>query len=188
MAYPMPAPRQLTLEEYESLPEDDLYRDELSRGYLIREPQPGSQHGLLVTRVAYELMLYVQAHPECGRVYSSAGFLLRQNPPTVRGPDVAFVRAERIPPRGTPGFFRGAPDLAIEILSPSNRPGEVLHKVSEFLDAGTELVWVLDPKTRCVVVHRQTVLPEVLTADEQLEGGELMPGLVLNVASLFADD
>lgn len=187
MAYRMAPETQLTLEQYEALPEDDLYFDEVSRGYLVREPRPGSAHGRMVTLVSYRLMQYVERHPEAGRIYTEAGFILAEKPLTVRGPDVAFVRADRVPPGHPVGMFRGAPDLAVEVVSPSNRAGELLHKVSEFLDAGTTVVWVVDPARQTVVVHDQSGATLVLRAPAQLQAGEILPGFVLDVAALFAD-
>jgi Uma2 family endonuclease len=187
MAHGMNEPSQLTLEEYEALPDDDAYFDEVSRGYLVREPRPGSAHGRLVTLLSHRLMQYVDQHPGCGRIYTEAGFVLAQKPLTVRGPDVAFVRAERAHHGYVPQIFRGAPDIAIEVLSPGNRAGEILNKVSEFLDAGTAVVWVVDPARETVVVHDQTGMPRVLRAPERLACEELLPGFELDVAALFAD-
>jgi len=178
---------QLTLEEFEALPEDDRYVEEVSRGYLIREPPPGDAHGRLVTLISHRLMQYVDQHRACGTVYTEAGFVLALSPLTVRQPDVAFVRAARVPRGYSPGIFRGPPDLAVEIVSPSNRAGDLLHKVSEFLEAGTHLVWVIDPARETVVVHDQCGRPRVLRAPERLECRELMPGLSLDIAALFTD-
>lgn len=162
MTYRSQTSTTLTLAEYQALPDDDGYRDELSRGYLIREPQPGAEHGHLVARLTHMLMTYVDAHPGCGRAFTECGFLLQEDPVTLRGPDVAFVSAARIGAKHVGGFFRGAPDLAIEVLLPSNRPGEILQKVAEFLEAGTSVVWVVDPRSRSVVIHRQSMVPQIV--------------------------
>lgn len=185
MAQLAPNSAMLTLEEYEGLPADDLYRDELSHGFLVREPTPGAEHSRMMVTISYLLMRYVDAHPGCGAVYAEGGFLLSERPPTVRAPDVAYVRAERVPNHYFRGYFKGAPDLAIEILSPSNRPGAMLHKVAQFLEAGAIAVWVVDPETRTVVIHEQTALPCIMHEDDVLDGGELLPGLRLQVKSLF---
>lgn len=177
----------LTLAEYEALPDDDLYFDEVSRGYLVREPRPGSAHGRMVVRLTYRLQQYVEQRPEVGQVYAEAGFVLAEQPLTVRGPDVAFVSAERAQHGYVPGIFHGAPDLAIEVVSPSNRAGELLHKVSEFLEAGTTVVWVIDPATEIVIVHDQSGTPRVLRTPERLEAEQLLPGFSLDLATLFAE-
>lgn len=187
MAHRIDEQTQLTLEEYEALPDDDLYFDEVSRGYLVREPRPGSAHGRMVARLTYRLQQYVEQQPELGQIYAEAGFVLADKPLTVRGPDVAFVRAERAQYGYVPGIFRGAPDLAIEVVSPSNRAGELLHKVSEFLEAGTPIVWVIDPAREIVVVHDQSGTPRVLRAPERLDAEAVLPGFSLDIAQLFAD-
>jgi len=180
-------PHPLSLEEYEAIPEEDGYFVEVSCGYLVREPRPGDAHGRIVTLVAYRLMQYIERHPSCGTIYTEAGFVLAAIPPTVRAPDVAFVRAARVPRGYSPEIFRGAPDLAIEIVSPSNRAGHFLHKISEFLEAGTQLVWVIDPARETVVVHDQSGMPRVLRVPERLECDDIMPGLSLDVGALFRD-
>ena len=172
----------LSLQEYESLPEDDRYIDEVSRGRLVREPQPAYQHGRIVARAAHLLSLYLDAHPDIGRIVVESGFVLEDVPLTVRGPDVAFVRAGR--PEPERGFFRGAPDLAVEIVSPSNTAAELQEKVLEFLAAGTSLVWVVYPETRTVVVHHSHTEISLLRATDVLTAS-LLPGLELPVSALF---
>lgn len=187
MAYRTPSETMLSLEEYEALPEDPLYIDEVSRGRLVREPRPGEQHGRMVAFISYLLMRYVDEHPGVGIVYTESGFLLSEQPLAVRGPDVAFVRAARAPKQRPRSFFIGAPDLAIEVVSPSNTIGELQEKVAEFLDAGALAVWVVDPRARCVVVHEPARTPHVLHENEQLEGGTLLPDLRWDVHSLFPE-
>jgi len=103
----------------------------------------------------------------------------------VRGPDVAFVRAARVG-QGVPrGFFQGPPDLAVEVLSPDDRMGRILAKVRQWLDAGCDTVWVIDPDKRTVSVHRKGEEPRVLGESEVLSGGDLLPGFALSVAEVF---
>ena len=132
-------------------------------------------------------MQYVDQHRACGTVYTEACFVLALSPLTVRQPDVAFVRTGRAPRGYSPGIFRGPPDLAIEIVSPSNRASDLLHKVSEFLEAGTQLVWVVDPARETVVVHDQSGTPRVLRSPVRLECAELLPGLSLDIGAIFTD-
>src|SRR5206468_12813748 len=114
----------------------------------------GDAHGHAAVILAAELRAYVRPRG-LGRVRTETGFILFRDPDTVRGPDVSFVRA------GTPAgdrsgrsFILGAPDLAIEIVSPSNTRSEIDEKVSEYLSAGTRLVWVVDTEQRVAHVHR----------------------------------
>ncbi|MGQ0562643.1 MAG: Uma2 family endonuclease [Gemmatimonadota bacterium] len=176
--------KPITLEEYSALPDDDWYIDEVSYGRLVREPRPGSQHGQIVTMVAHLLCMYVDDHP-IGRVYTESGFVLNRTPLVLRGPDVAFVRAERVPAENKPGFFDGAPDLAIEVVSPPNRSGELLQKIGEFLEAGTQLAWIVYPTTRTVAEHSAKGEPRMYGPDEVLTAPALLPGFELKVARLF---
>ena len=108
---------------------------------------------------------------------AETGFQIATDPDTVRAPDVAFVRRERIPSTGLPkAFWPGAPDLAVEVVSPGDTVEEVDEKVADWLDAGTEAVWMVKPKTQDRHgVQRPSVLA-VLTADDEIDGGELLPG------------
>ncbi|MGQ0815177.1 MAG: Uma2 family endonuclease [Gemmatimonadota bacterium] len=172
----------LTLEEYQALPDDGRYIDEVSRGRLVREPRPAYRHGRIVMRIGQLLLNYVDAHPGAGRVVAESGFVLEDVPLTLRGPDVAFIRADRAEP--AKGFFRGAPDIAIEVVSPSNTAAELQEKVLEFLDAGTSLVWVVYPDTRTVVEHRSASDISLLRASDGLTT-PLLPGFQIPVSALF---
>jgi Uma2 family endonuclease len=187
MAYRAHTSRQLTLSEYLALPDDDAWLDEVSHGYLIREPAPGNAHARLVSLITYRLMQYEEQHPGCGRVYAEGGVILADDPLTVRRPDVAFVRQSRVPPRESQSIFRGAPDLAIEVLSPSNRPSEILTKVAEFLEAGTPAVWVIDSARKLATVHDNASTTRVLAPPAQLQLDELLPGFSLYLSTLFSD-
>jgi Uma2 family endonuclease len=183
MSFPM-TDRFITLEEYVALPGDDLYVDEVSRGLLVREPRPGNQHGEIVAELTFALRLHLEQHP-VGRVVTEAGFLLARSPLTIRGPDVAFIRADRVPAQKNPSFFDGAPDLAIEVVSPSNRGGELLQKIGEFLAAGTLLAWVVYPQTHTVVEHTQDGEIRIYTASDVLTAPALLPGFALAVSDIF---
>jgi Uma2 family endonuclease len=117
---------------------------------------------------------------------AETGFRLFSDPDTVRAPDVAFVRAERIAEARLPtGFWPGAPDLAVEVLSPSDTADEVGEKVAEYLRAGTELVVLVYPRTRPVGLFRPDSTARFLTEDETLALGEPLPGFTCRVADLF---
>ena len=145
--------RLVTVEEFARIPDDD-HRYELIEGRVVRMTPPGSRHAVLATRIASLLDQHVEA-AGLGVVMTSGGFHLASRPDTVREPDVAFVRAERIPPSGVPdGFWPGPADLAIEIRSPGDRRSEIAAKVNEYLERGVRLVWVVDPKARTITVHQ----------------------------------
>ena len=154
----------LTVDEYRALPEDPLYRDELVRGCLVRELSPGEEHAWVVAKLAHYLMQAVDdEHP--GRVLCDGGFLLAQNPPTVRGPDVSFISARRAP-APVRGYPQMAPDLAIEVLSPSNRAGEMREMIRDYFAAGSRMVWIVDSRRRTVTVHASPDEATVLHARE----------------------
>ena len=126
---------------------------------------PGGRHGQLANLIAHRLTTFVLSH-DLGTVLAETGFVLSRDPDTVRAPDIAFLRSGR---EIGDGFIDGAPDLAIEIVLPGDRPGYVREKVAEWLDAGAESVWVIDPRERSVTVHgEETVLPGFVLDHEEL--------------------
>lgn len=164
-------------------PEEELC--ELVTGALIREPLPGEEHGLVAGTVFGHLFLFVRAH-RLGRMYAAeTGFVLARDPDTVRGPDAAFVSTERAAaPRRGP-FFEGAPDLAVEVLSPGNTGQEIAAKVRDYLAAGAGAVWVIDPRHHTVTVHRPGSVPTILCRTDTLDGAPVLPGFRLAVAEVF---
>lgn len=187
-AYPSDTVERLvSLEEFQRMPEEDEFQVELVRGRVVREPLPGARHARLNARLLSGIDSHVREH-DLGVTLAEAGFILSVDPPTVRGPDIAFLEKKRIPPEGVPvGFWRGAPDLAVEIVSPSNRVGEIRQKVLEYLAAGTRLVWVVDPSTRSVAAYRSREEIRLLTRDDALEGNDVLPGFRLALSELFAE-
>ncbi len=108
-------------------------------------------------------------------------------PTQLRGPDVSYVRADRIPPGGVPdAFWPIPPDLAVEIVSPSETANEVREKVRDFLAADTPLVWVVYPRTKEVVVHTADDLARTYSEDDMIEYPDVLPGFSCKVAELFA--
>ena len=182
-ALPQPA---LTVEDFYALPDDDGAKHELQAGVLLAEPLPGMQHGWMAARIAALLARHVQEH-RLGAVFSNdTGYILARSPDTVRGPDVSFVSGERLGTTGLPaGPFPGAPDLAVEVLSPSNTPAAIRAKVADYLAAGTHLVWIVDPAGRTVTTYRTLLAPRVLAEPEVLDGEDVVPGFRISVAELL---
>lgn len=180
----MPNPARLvSAEELERMPEDD-FRYELVRGRLIRMSPVAPRHGDVTMTLASLLWQHVRAN-RLGRVWTEVGFRLFSNPDTVLAPDVAFVRADRLPPRDARGFYRGAPDLAIEVLSPDDRPSDVRRKVADYLAAGAPMVVIVDPEERAVTVHRAGVAAAVLDDTGTLDLGSVTGGFSVSVGTLF---
>lgn len=173
----------MTIAEYTALPREDARHHELSRGRLVSEPRPGRLHGAAVALLAHHLVAYALEHG--GVVTTETGFVLAENPPTLRGPDVAYVRTQRPSYGASEAYVRGAPDLAIEVASPSNSAGELQAKVLEYFEAGTRQVWVVHPRTRTVVVHTSASEARTLGLADEIDGGDLLPGLTLAVREIF---
>ena len=160
----------------------DIGRCELIRGELRMMIPAGGEHGRVTINVTVAVANFVRAR-RLGVLYGAeTGFILARDPDTVRAPDLAFTTAERA---STPerGFVPGAPDLAVEVLSPDDRPGYVREKVAEWLEAGTLAVWVVDPSQRTVTVHDGTAT--LYGETDTLVGGDLLPGFELPVREVF---
>ena len=177
--------RLMTSDELLALP-DDSRRHELVAGCAMSEPPASFRHGDIAAEVFTRLSEFVK-RGNLGRVVSTeTGFLLARDPDTVRAPDVAFVSRSRIVSAGAfRGFFPGPPDLAVEVLSPSERPADVHAKIGDYLAAGSRLVWVIDPSRRQVRVHRSLLRPLILDEMAMLEGDNVVPGFSVRVALLF---
>lgn len=181
----MATTRLVTAEELMALGEDVRY--ELLDGELVEMAPTSGDHGVIAFRLATRVDRYEPSRTLVEGVTAEAGFVLRRDPDVLVAPDLAFVRLERLPPPAARvGAWELAPDIAVEVLSPSDRPSRVALKVSRYQDAGTELVWVVDPRARTVTVHERGHEVRVLGPDDVLDGGEVIPGLVVPVAELFA--
>ncbi len=174
----------LTAEAFWKLCGDGRSR-ELVAGEVV-ELAPGSiEHGKVTLSAAFPLQSFLREHP-LGELWGNdTGFLLSRNPDTVRGPDLAFVRRERLANLPREGFFSGAPDLAIEVVSPNDLAQDVERKVQEYLAAGAGMVWVIYPDTRHVMVYRPGGQARVLNEHDQLDGADVLPRFSCTVAELF---
>ena len=146
----------------------------------------GFEHGRLVSRITARLEDFVEQRGLGVVTGAETGFHIRHHPDTVRAPDVAFVRASRITRTPILGFFDGPPDLAVEVLSPDDRAREVLAKVHDWLDAGCLTVWVVDPSASTVAVYESGRPASIYGSSDNLSGGDILPGLSLPVAKIFA--
>ena len=178
----------ITAEELFELP-DDGGRCELVKGEIIRMAPTGAEHGVVTARIGHLIQEFALAHDLglcCG---AETGFILQRDPDVVRAPDAAFVATARIPEAGVPsGYWPFAPDLAVEVVSPSDRLADVHVKIAEYFAAGTRLVWLVEPETRMVHVYRSQQQVEVLGTGDVLEGGDVLPGFQCPVRRLFPPD
>jgi len=175
----------VTAEELFSMP-DDGFRYELVRGELRKMAPAGHIHGKVAINISTPLAQYVRAH-NLGTVYAAeTGFKLASNPDTVRAPDVAFIRRDRVEEVGNvEGYWPGAPDLVVEVVSPSDTYSEVEEKVLEWLEAGVRMVIVANPRKRVVTVYRSLTEITVLTEADTLDGADVVPGWKMAVRDMF---
>jgi Uma2 family endonuclease len=182
------AAKKFTAEELLRLPGDGFrFRSELVKGELRKYPLADAEHGFLAAKVGWKLAQHVESH-KLGQVYATGtGFQLASNPDTVRAPDVAFVSQQRIDEVGrVRGYWPGAPDMAIEVVSPHDTHTEVQDKVLTWLDAGTRMVVVVNPRQQTVAVYRSRTDIAILTRTDTLDGYDVVPGWTLPIADLFA--
>lgn len=176
----------MTADELLAMPDDDQHQYELVRGRLICMSPSSSKPAIVAGNIGGEVRSFVKEHRLgiCGG--ADWGFKITSNPDTVRAPDFSFVRAERVPPGGIPpGFWPGAPDFAVEVLSPSNSFTEIMEKVEDYLRAGTRLVWVVDPEKRKVTVLRPGRAPMLVGEDGELDGADVLPGFTLPLREIW---
>ena len=161
-------------------------RAELVRGRLmVREP-PGFYHGIVAMRIGRRLAAFVEARELGVVVAAETGFRLFTDPDTVRAPDVGFIRADRMPdPVPRRGYAPVAPDLAVEVLSPDDKPGDVLAKVADWLSAGSMLVWVIDPQRRLARVYRADGTEAMLGDTASLDGEHVLPEFTCLVSDIL---
>ena len=173
-------------QEFSVYPLNDEEQGELVRGELRVTPAPGAVHGRIATNLTVLLSAHVDGR-NVGWVYAdSVGYQLVDLPRTVRRPDVSFVRADRLPPEGVgPGFLKVAPDLVVEVLSPSETASELEEKLDDYRACGTLLIWVVDPVRRTVMVIASDAAPRWVHEGDRLDGGVVLPTFSCDVGDLF---
>ena len=174
----------VTAEELLAMNGDGIRR-ELINGEVRTMTPSGFRHG----RIAVTIARFLGNHAERERLgvvtAAETGFRLETTPDMVRAPDVGFIRLERVPEEDVVGFFDGAPDLAVEVTSPSDSFSDVEEKTQCWLAHGAALVWNVDPATRRVMVHTPDGIIRDLGSDDTIDGGELLPGFSARVSALF---
>ena len=175
---------QMTADDLLDMP-DDGFRYELVRGELRQIPLRETVEGSVAAHIAGSIGGYIRSNG-LGSAYIATGFLLASDPDHVRAPDAAFVQRERVEEVGdSPGFFPGPPDVAIEVISPSDLYTDVDEKVSDWLDAGTLAVIVVDPRRRVVKVHRSLTDVVVLAEADTLEVSDVVLGWQMSIKDIF---
>jgi Uma2 family endonuclease len=177
--------RLMTADELLMLP-SGTFRYELIKGELITMSPSGGEHGAIIAILTGFLWQYVRAN-KLGIVFGAeTGFKLESDPDTVRAPDVSFIRRERVEREGiAKNYPVGSPDLAVEVLSPDDSPKKVERKTGEWLAGGAKEVWNVNPRKRIITIHRSSSDVTVLTEDDELDGGALLPGFRCRVSEIF---
>jgi Uma2 family endonuclease len=179
-----PDARLMTAEELLALPDD--VRAELVDGVLVMVPPAGAEHGAINVQLIAILHPWVTSRG-LGQLFdSSTAFILRRRPDLVRAPDVAFVAAARVPRPIPKGGLELAPDLAVEVLSPSNTAAEINRKLGDYFGHGSRVVWIVDPDDRTVMVYAPPAAPRLFRESDTLDGGEVLPGFETPVTAFFA--
>ncbi len=172
----------MTLDQFLALP-DDGWRHEFNRGVLIKMPPAKHGRGKIISNVVDSLSPLLR-QTNLGRVYGQEGFAL-DGPDLIGIPDVAFVRMDRVLNTADNEWLQGAPDLAVEVVSPSNDPEDLAEKIEQYLEFGSQEVWIVDPRTRQVHIHATGDARRVLRAGDTLVS-PLFPGWQLPIDGLFA--
>lgn len=158
---------------------------ELVRGRLVVREPPGIWHGVVAARLTYRLGAYVYERGLGELCAQDTGFRIFENPDTVRAADIAFVSAERAGSLPRSGYGTVIPDLVAEIVSPNDRPGELLNKVGDWLEAGVRVVWVIDPPRGMALVHDAGGSTILVPMDGRLEGGDVLPGFSVPLSDIL---
>jgi Uma2 family endonuclease len=181
----MTTTRQLiTADELLLLPRGDGRRYELIRGVLVEKMPAGKSQGIVASLIDYALVHYAISNDYGYTLTAEPGYRLERDPDTVRAPDVAWFAPGHLP-EGVEGFPELAPDLAVEVKSPSNSYPEMAANAYMWLSYGSQQVWVADPSTTTVAIYRPNAAPVILREDEFLDGSELLPGFTSPVWRLF---
>lgn len=159
---------------------------ELVRGRLIKYMPTGMIHGIVATQIGQALSNFVRANNLGIVLAAETGFYIFQTPDTVRAPDSAFVGSDKLAKHGiTEKFFPDAPDLTVEVVSPSDRKKDIEEKVKDYLSAGVKLVWIIYPQNRIAAVYRQNNIVSILREDDEFDGEEFLPNFRLALSELF---
>ncbi|MDE2635249.1 MAG: Uma2 family endonuclease [Chloroflexota bacterium] len=182
--------QQISADRFIALVDSPEYADrivELVEGEIIEMPLPNAEHGEILSLLAAKIVSHVYDN-KLGRVATGdSGFILERNPSgrdTVRGLDLAFISRSKAPAPLPNSFLDYAPDLAVEVISPSNDAADIRLKIRQLLDAGTALIWVVYPDLRIVDVHTRDGAA-TLEAGDALSGGDVLPGFEITVREIF---
>ncbi len=178
------APRLVTGEQLAQI--GDMGRTDLVKGVIIHRSPTEYSHGRIVGNFSAILQAFVSQHKLGEVLVGQVGIYTARRPDTVRGADVAYISNERLARVQSSSYLDVAPELVVQVLSPDDRWGELMDKLSEYFAVGVQVVWVADPKTQSVYVYHAPNKVQHFSAEDALPGGEVLPGFDVPVAELFA--
>jgi Uma2 family endonuclease len=180
----MGAKTLMSVEDFDRLEEPDELSYELDEGELVVMTKPRPLHNRIALRLTAKILNYLETHP-VGEVFNDDNLYIL-GPNTKRAPDISFLRAERASKIDPNADIPGAPDLAVEVLSPNDTATAMRRKVRQYLAAGAQCVWVVYPETREVEVWREAARPQIVLQDtDLLEAPDLLPGFSLRIGAIF---
>lgn len=146
----------------------------------------GAEHGAVCANLVYQICSFLEQHPMARCFAPGTGFQLRDDPVLVHTPDIAIVRNEALPADGLPmGPFKGAPDVAVLVVAPTDKFDEVLTRVHDYFEAGTRRVWIVRPRVKMVTIHRTMQDVQIIAETQTLNGSDVFPGLEIPLAKVF---
>ena len=179
--------KTMTADELLTMP-NAQFGCELVRGKFKKYMPTGFLHGLIASRIGRIIGNFVDENDLGVTFAAETGFLIFQNPDTVRAPDSAFISKENFKKHGvTEKFFSGAPDLAVEVVSPSDRKKDIEEKIRDYLKTGVALVWIIYPQNKIVAVHRQNNITSILRETDELDGENILPNFRCSLEKIFGD-
>jgi Uma2 family endonuclease len=178
--------RLLTADEFLAWPDEPGMHQKLIRGEVVSTSLPGGRHGEVACQAGQLLGNHIQGL-KLGKIYAVSGCIIERDPDTVRAAYVSFLRAERLHLITDPNhYIPFAPDLALEVIDADDRYDDIQEKIQLWLKAGSLLVWSVDPESQTVTVYRPGAEPVILREDQEIDGGDVIPGFHYRVADFFA--
>jgi Uma2 family endonuclease len=180
--------KRITAEEFHDFvhrPENANRWFELVRGEVIELPPPQKRHGRMCINIGFLLETYVRQRGKGYVTSNDAGVVLERDPDSVRGPNVAVYEDARSWEELHPKYGEVPPRLAVELVSPNDKPGKLMEKIADYLATGVDLVWVIDPEERHIAVHRKGRELRIAHNSDEVTGEDVLPGLTVKVSECF---
>ncbi|MBX3055478.1 MAG: Uma2 family endonuclease [Anaerolineae bacterium] len=180
---PQVSPKLITGEELYAM--GDIGPSELVKGEIKYLMPTGHPHGYIENIIGALLYIYSKTHPIGRALSGEVGIYTRRNPDTVRAADVAFISHKRLAQAQTEGYLNVAPELVVEIMSPTNTWSEVQKKLAEYFAVGVLMVWVVDPQLEQIHVYRSPEQMKLLRKEDRLVGDDVLPGFQVELTEIF---